>query len=135
MITTVSGAIHAGLRCRCPRRGKGELVAGFLTLQPRCEVCDLDYGLPIPATARPYSSFLAGFIVVGAALVTEAVYHPPYWVDLIGRRSLLKSASNGWTRRNSVVLVSNRSFRELQDVNPMVTFWCIRFAVRSATVS
>ena len=77
MITTVSGAIHAGLRCRCPRRGKGELVAGFLTLQPRCEVCGLDYGLPIPATARPYSSFLAGFIVVGAALVTEAVYHPP----------------------------------------------------------
>ena len=80
MITTLSGAIHAGLRCRCPRRGKGELFAGFLTLQPRCEVCGLDYGLPIPATARPYSSFLAGFIVVGAALVTEAVYHPPYWV-------------------------------------------------------
>ena len=24
--------------------------------------------------------FLAGLIVVGAALVTEAVYQPPYWV-------------------------------------------------------
>ena len=44
MITTVSGAIHAGLRCRCPRCGKGELFAGFLTLQSRCEVCGLDYG-------------------------------------------------------------------------------------------
>jgi len=44
VITTLSGAIHAGLRCRCPRCGKGKLFAGFLTLQPRCEVCGLDYG-------------------------------------------------------------------------------------------
>jgi len=41
MITTVSGAIYAGMRCRC---GKGKLFAGFLTLLPRCEVCGLDYG-------------------------------------------------------------------------------------------
>ena len=44
MITTLSGAIRAGLRCRCPRCGKGKLFAGFLTLRPRCEVCGLDYG-------------------------------------------------------------------------------------------
>jgi len=44
MITTLSGAIQAGLRCRCPRCGKGKLFAGFLDLQPRCKVCQLDYG-------------------------------------------------------------------------------------------
>jgi uncharacterized protein (DUF983 family) len=27
--------------------------------------------------------FLADFIVVGAALITEAVYHPPYWVHVV----------------------------------------------------
>ena len=27
--------------------------------------------------------FLAGFIVVGAALVTEMVYRPPYWVHAV----------------------------------------------------
>ena len=32
------------LRSRRPRCGKGKLFAGFLTLQPRCEVCGLDYG-------------------------------------------------------------------------------------------
>ena len=60
---------------------QGKLFSGFLTLRPRCEVCGLDYALPIPVTARPYSfMFLAGFIVVGAALVTEVLYRPPYWV-------------------------------------------------------
>ena len=27
--------------------------------------------------------FLAGFIVVGAALIVEALYHPPYWVHAV----------------------------------------------------
>jgi uncharacterized protein (DUF983 family) len=27
--------------------------------------------------------FLAAFIVAGTALVTEAVYHPPYWVHAV----------------------------------------------------
>jgi len=81
MITTLSGAIRAGLRCRCPRCGKGKLFAGFLTLRPRCEVCGLDYGFADSGDGPAvFIMFLAGFIVVGAALVTEAVYHPPYWV-------------------------------------------------------
>jgi len=81
VITTVSGAIHAGLRCRCPRCGKGKLFAGFLTLQPRCEECGLDYGFADSGDGPAvFIMFLAGFIVVGAALVMEAVYHPPYWV-------------------------------------------------------
>ena len=26
---------------------------------------------------------IAGFIVVGAALITEVAYHPPYWVHAV----------------------------------------------------
>jgi uncharacterized protein (DUF983 family) len=81
MFTTLSGAMQAGLRCRCPRCGKGKLFAGFLTLRPRCEVCGLDYGFADSGDGPAvFIMFLAGFIVVGAALVTEVVYHPPYWV-------------------------------------------------------
>ena len=81
MITTLSGAIHAGLRCRCPRCGKGKLFAGFLTLRPRCEVCGLDYGFADSGDGPAvFIMFLAGAIVVGAALVTEILFHPPYWV-------------------------------------------------------
>ncbi len=71
----------AGLRCACPRCGKGKLFRGFLTIPPRCEVCGLDYGFADSGDGPAvFIMFIAGFIVVGAALVTEVLYHPPYWV-------------------------------------------------------
>jgi uncharacterized protein (DUF983 family) len=81
MITTLSGAIGAGLRCRCPRCGKGKLFVGFLTLRPQCEACGLNYGFADSGDGPAvFIMFLAGFIVVAAALVTEIEYRPPYWV-------------------------------------------------------
>ena len=80
-ITTLSGAIAAGLSCRCPRCGQGRLFAGFLKLQPRCERCGLDYGFADSGDGPAvFIMFLAGAIVVGAALVTEILFQPPYWV-------------------------------------------------------
>ena len=71
MITTFSGAIHAGLRCRCPRCGKGKLFGGFLTLRQRCEGCGLDYRFADSGDGPAvFIMFLAGAIVVGAALIT-----------------------------------------------------------------
>jgi uncharacterized protein (DUF983 family) len=81
MITTLSGAIRAGLRCRCPRCGKGKLFAGFLALRSRCQVCGLDYAFADSGDGPAvFVMFLAGAIVVGAALVTEILFQPPYWV-------------------------------------------------------
>jgi uncharacterized protein (DUF983 family) len=80
-ITTLSGAIAAGLSCACPRCGQGRLFAGFLKLQPRCERCGLDYGFADSGDGPAvFIMFLAGAIVVGAALVTEILFQPPYWV-------------------------------------------------------
>ena len=80
-ITTLSGAIVAGLSCVCPRCGQGRLFAGFLKLQPRCERCGLDYGFADSGDGPAvFIMFLAGAIVVGAALVTEILFQPPYWV-------------------------------------------------------
>jgi uncharacterized protein (DUF983 family) len=80
-IKTLSGSILAGLSCACPRCGQGKLFQGFLTLRPRCEVCGLDYGFADSGDGPAvFIIFFAGFIVVGAALVTEMVYRPPYWV-------------------------------------------------------
>ena len=72
---------YAGLRCRCPRCGKGKLFTGFLTLRPRCDICGLDYGFADSGDGPAvFIMFLAGAIVVGAALVTEILFRPPYWV-------------------------------------------------------
>ena len=80
-ITTLSGVIAAGLSCACPRCGQGRLFAGFLKLQPRCERCGLDYGFADSGDGPAvFIMFLAGAIVVGAALVTEILIQPPYWV-------------------------------------------------------
>ncbi len=71
----------AGLMCRCPRCGKGKLFTGFLTLPPCCTVCGLDYAF-IDAGDGPavFIILIAGFVVVGSALLVEAFYQPPFWV-------------------------------------------------------
>ena len=71
----------AGITCRCPRCGKGRLFNGFLSIAPRCEACGLDYSF-IDAGDGPavFVIFFAGFVVVGAALLVEAAYQPPYWL-------------------------------------------------------
>jgi uncharacterized protein (DUF983 family) len=83
-IESLSGSILAGLSCSCPRCGAGKLFEGFLKLRPRCEACRLDYGFADAGDGPAvFIMFLAGFIVVGAALVTEIVYRPPYWVHAV----------------------------------------------------
>ena len=80
-IDTLPGSVLAGLLCACPRCGKGKLFSGFLTLRPRCEVCGLDYGFADAGDGPAVFIILfAGFIVVVAALITEVVYRPPFWV-------------------------------------------------------
>jgi uncharacterized protein (DUF983 family) len=73
--------LSAGLRCRCPRCGKGRLFTGFLSLPPRCEACGLDYAF-IDSGDGPavFIILFAGFVVVASALIVEVLYQPPFWV-------------------------------------------------------
>jgi uncharacterized protein (DUF983 family) len=76
--------IGRGLACRCPRCGKGKLFNGFLTLAPRCERCGLDYSFADAGDGPAvFVILIAGFIVVGAALMVEMRYEPPYWVHAV----------------------------------------------------
>jgi len=74
----------AGLSCRCPRCGKGRLFQGFIEVRPSCTVCGLDYAF-VDAGDGPavFVILIAGFVVVGAALIVEMRYHPPYWVHAV----------------------------------------------------
>lgn len=81
---TSPNPILAGLAGRCPRCGKGRMFSGFLGLKPKCEACGLDYSF-IDSGDGPavFVILLAGFIVVGAALIVEALYQPPFWLHAV----------------------------------------------------
>ena len=80
-IPTVGESALRGLACKCPRCGEGKLYAGFLTLRPACEKCDLDYAF-IDSGDGPavFIIMIAGAIVVGCALIVEIKYQPPFWL-------------------------------------------------------
>jgi len=73
--------IGRGLCGRCPRCGEGKLFAGFLSLRAACEHCGLDYSFADAGDGPAvFVILIGGFIVVFAALITEFLYQPPYWV-------------------------------------------------------
>ncbi|HZL40997.1 MAG TPA: DUF983 domain-containing protein [Pseudolabrys sp.] len=76
--------IARGLRGRCPRCGKGKLFQGFLTLRPACGQCGLDFNFADAGDGPAvFVILVGGAIVVFAALMTEVVYQPPYWVHAL----------------------------------------------------
>src|SRR6187401_3486875 len=76
--------IGRGLRGRCPRCGEGHLFQGFMTLRPACERCGLDYSFADAGDGPAiFVILISGFIVVGAALIVEVVYQPPFWLHAL----------------------------------------------------
>jgi uncharacterized protein (DUF983 family) len=74
-------SVVRGLRGRCPQCGEGRLFAGFLSLRPQCESCRLDYRFADSGDGPAVFVILgAGFVVVFAALLVEALYRPPFWL-------------------------------------------------------
>ncbi len=70
-----------GLAGRCPRCGKGRLFSGFITVAPKCGVCDLDLSFADAGDGPAvFVSLIAGFLVLGAALAVEIAYEPPLWI-------------------------------------------------------
>jgi uncharacterized protein (DUF983 family) len=74
----------SGLTGRCPRCGKGHLFAGFLNVRKNCEACGLDYAFADAGDGPAiFVILIAGFIVVGAALLVEIFYEPPFWLHAL----------------------------------------------------
>jgi uncharacterized protein (DUF983 family) len=78
--------ILAGLRCKCPRCGKGNLYAApfNLELKPSCGECGLDYRF-VDSGDGPavFAILILGFLMLGGALWLEFTVHPPIWVHAI----------------------------------------------------
>lgn len=76
--------IAVGLGARCPRCGEGRLFEGFLKLAPRCSACGLDLAFADSGDGPAvFVILIVGFVIAGAALLTEIAYSPPIWVHFV----------------------------------------------------
>jgi uncharacterized protein (DUF983 family) len=81
---SLAQSILTGLAGRCPRCRKGHLFSGFLSLRKQCEACGLDYAFADAGDGPAiFVILIAGFIVVGAALIVEFKYQPPFWLHAV----------------------------------------------------
>jgi uncharacterized protein (DUF983 family) len=82
--SSIALPISRGLRGRCPACGEGHLFQGFLSVRPACEKCGLDYGFADAGDGPAvFVILIGGAIVVGAALATEIIFQPPYWLHAV----------------------------------------------------
>lgn len=73
-----------GLRCRCPRCGKGPVLRGFLKVREACPACGLDYGFADPADGPAFFGMsLVGLFGMIAFMAFEFTVQPPIWVHLV----------------------------------------------------
>lgn len=80
----LAATIWRGLAGRCPSCGRGKLFAGYLRVAPSCQACGLDYAFEHAGDgAAAFVILVAGFLVVGGALIVEILYTPPYWLHAV----------------------------------------------------
>ena len=98
---------EAGLFCRCPRCGKGQLYRGFLSLRDRCPACGLDYSKADTGDGPAvFIILIVGAIVVLCAVLTEIWYTPPYWVHALLWPPLILALSLGLLRPAKALMIA-----------------------------
>ncbi len=76
--------LKTGLAGKCPRCGKGNLFAGYLTVAKSCSNCELSYSFADSGDAAAWFVMLFACIFgVGSILGVEVAYSPPYWVHAL----------------------------------------------------
>ena len=74
----------AGMRCRCPNCGVGQLYRGFLKFKDHCEACDADLTVAdVGDGGSWFVMFVALIIIVPAAMFFQLAVSPPAWVHFI----------------------------------------------------
>ncbi|MCC6467987.1 MAG: DUF983 domain-containing protein [Alphaproteobacteria bacterium] len=82
-LVTVSPFV-AGLQCRCPRCGRGELFDGVLSVAPVCSACGLDLkGQDSGDGPAVFVILILGALVVPMAILVEKLFSPPDWVHFV----------------------------------------------------
>lgn len=73
-----------GFACKCPHCGEGPLFSGFLKPVSICESCGTDLGFAANTEGPAvFIILIVGFVIVGAAALVEALFHPAPFIHLI----------------------------------------------------
>jgi len=89
----------AGLRCRCPRCGKGKLFSGYLDVVDRCAVCGLELARNDSGDGPAvFLIFILGFTIVPLALLVALQVDWPLWVHALLWGSLILAVALGLLR-------------------------------------
>ena len=97
----------AGLKCRCPRCGRGALFDGFLKPAARCANCGLDYSAEDAGDGPAvFVMFLVGAIVVPLGLALELLVAPPLWAHFLLWAPLTVALSMAFLRPFKGVLIA-----------------------------
>ena len=60
------------------------MFRGYLALQPQCEACGLDFSFADSGDGPAvFVTLIAGFLVLGVALMVDVAYEPPLWVYIV----------------------------------------------------
>ncbi len=77
-------AISAGLRCRCPNCGEGQVFRGYLTFEEKCDACEADLTIADAGDGPAFFVMFACLIVVApTAMIFELAVRPPHWVHFV----------------------------------------------------
>lgn len=75
--------LHAGLNCKCPRCGKGNLYKpGIdLVLNDKCASCELDLAKNDSADGPAvFLMFILGFLIIPPAIICVVKYNWSFWL-------------------------------------------------------
>ncbi len=99
--------LSAGLRCRCPRCGRGRLYDGLLTVAATCGECGLDFA-PHDSGDGPavFVIFILGAIVIPFVFAFERLAEPPMWAHMIVWPPVVIALSIALLRPMKAILVA-----------------------------
>jgi uncharacterized protein (DUF983 family) len=108
--------IVTGLKGLCPRCGKGHVFKGYLTIQPRCEVCGLDLAFADTGDGPAFFVMsIVGIVVVALALWVEFAYAPPIWLHLVMWSALSIILSLALVRPLKGILVASQYHNKAEE--------------------
>ena len=112
-------SVATGLRCACPRCGRGKLYEGVLKIRDRCPACEFDYSrLNADDGAAFFVIVLFSALVIPLAAWFQAAVEPSAWVHFVIWIPIIVAGSVFLMRIFKAWLVAEQFRHKVDDSDP-----------------